>query len=70
NQAFGLSFNDYINQYRVEAVLEKLRNGEQKRQTLLSIAFDSGFNSKATFNRAFKKSMGVSPKEWLFKSGL
>ncbi len=68
NQGFGLSFNDYINQYRVNAVIGKLKEGEQKKQTLLGIAFDCGFNSKATFNRAFKKLTGVSPKEWLVKN--
>ena len=70
NQGFGISFNDYINQYRVNAVIEKLKKGEQQFQTLLGIAFDCGFNSKATFNRAFKKITGVSPKEWLLKNSL
>ena len=65
NQGFQLNFNDYINQYRVEAVKEKLQAGEQKLQTLLSIAFDCGFNSKATFNRAFKKNTGFTPKDWI-----
>ena len=65
NQGFQLNFNDYINRYRVEAVKEKLQAGEQKLQTLLSIAFDCGFNSKATFNRAFKKNTGFTPKDWI-----
>lgn len=64
NQGFQLNFNDFINFYRVEAVKEKLKAGEQSTQTLLGIAFDCGFNSKATFNRAFKKFTGVSPKDW------
>ena len=61
------NFNDFINYYRVLAVQEKLKGGEHKRQTLLGIAYDAGFNSKATFNRAFKKVTGLSPKEWLEK---
>jgi AraC-like DNA-binding protein len=65
NQGFGLNFNDFINHYRIEAVKEKLQAGEQKTQTLLGIAYDCGFNSKATFNRAFKKATGQSPKEWM-----
>jgi AraC-like DNA-binding protein len=65
NQGFQQNFNDFINNYRIEAVKEKLQSGEQKTQTLLGIAYDCGFNSKATFNRAFKKVNGVSPKEWL-----
>lgn len=70
NQGFQLNFNDFINYYRIAAVKEKLKAGEQKTQTLLGIAFDCGFNSKATFNRAFKKATGVSPKEWLEKQSL
>ena len=65
NQGFGKNFNDFVNHYRIEAVKEKLQAGEQKTQTLLGIAYDCGFNSKATFNRAFKKATGASPKEWM-----
>ena len=65
NQGFQLNFNDFINFYRIKAVKEKLKAGEQKTQTLLGIAFDCGFNSKATFNRSFKKASGVSPKKWI-----
>jgi len=68
NQGFQLNFNDFVNQYRIEAVKEKLKAGEQKTQTLLGIAYDCGFNSKATFNRAFKKATGGSPKEWMEKN--
>ena len=62
NQSQGCNFNDFINRFRVEAVKQKLaeRNGEQ----LLTIALDHGFNSKATFNRAFKKFTGLSPREY------
>ena len=65
NQGFQLNFNDFVNFYRIKAVKEKLKAGEYKTQTLLGIAFDCGFNSKATFNRSFKKVTGVSPKEWI-----
>jgi len=67
NQGFGQNFNDFINDYRVAAVKQKLEAGEYKTQTLLGIAYDCGFNSKATFNRAFKKATGVTPKEWVEK---
>ncbi len=67
NTEFNLNFNDFINQYRIEAVKNKINNGEHKTTTLLGIALDSGFNSKATFNRAFKKSTSLSPKDYIEK---
>lgn len=70
NTGFQLNFNDFVNSYRINAVTEMLKAGEQKNQTLLGIAFDCGFNSKATFNRAFKKQTGLSPKEWLEQNKL
>jgi AraC-like DNA-binding protein len=69
NKGFGMNFNDFVNYYRVQAVVEKLKAGEQQTQTLLSIAYDCGFNSKATFNRAFKKALGTSPKTWMEQQG-
>lgn len=68
NQGFQLNFNDFINYYRIKAVKEKLKAGELKTQTMLGIAYDCGFNSKATFNRAFKKATGLSPKDWVEKN--
>lgn len=65
NSGFGMNFNDFINSHRVEAIKDKLRAGEHQQLTLTSIAYDCGFNSKATFNRAFKKFTGQSPREFL-----
>lgn len=65
NKSFGMNFNDFINFYRVQAVIEKLQAGEQRSQTLLGIAYDCGFNSKATFNRAFKKVTRITPKDFI-----
>ena len=65
NQNFKMNFNDFINYYRVENVKAAFFNNEHLKSTLLGIAFDSGFNSKATFNRAFKKHVGVSPKDYI-----
>ncbi len=67
NQGYQMNFNDFINKYRVEAVVGMLQKGIYKNQTLLSIAFDCGFNSKSTFNRAFKKSISCSPKEYIIQ---
>lgn len=68
NSGFNMNFNDFVNHYRIEAIKDKLDKGEQTTSTLLGIAFDCGFNSKATFNRAFKKSTSLSPKAYLEES--
>lgn len=65
NQGFGMNFNDLVNHYRVEAVKRCFSNGDHEKITLLAIAFECGFNSKTTFNRAFKKHASLSPKTYL-----
>jgi AraC-like DNA-binding protein len=62
NQCFMLNFNDYINKYRIADVVAKMNDSKFSNQTLLGIAFEAGFNSKSTFNRAFLKFMGTTPK--------
>lgn len=64
NTGFGQNFNDYINTHRVAIFEEKLKDPDFQHLTLMSIALDCGFNSKATFNRAFKKFKGVSPRDY------
>jgi AraC-like DNA-binding protein len=65
NRGFGVNFNDWVNMHRVDAVKQLLLKGEHQRQTLIGIAYDCGFNSKATFNRAFKKHTAKTPQEWV-----
>jgi AraC-like DNA-binding protein len=62
NHGFGKNFNDFINEFRIREVKERLKTLDDS--TLLGLAFECGFNSKATFNRAFKKFTGVSPKDF------
>ena len=61
NTVLKKSFNDFINEYRVQAVVDKMQDPANDHITLLGIAFDAGFNSKATFNRAFKQMTGKTP---------
>ncbi len=65
NQGFNLNFNDFVNAYRVEAFRSRIEAGEHHRKTLLGLALECGFNSKSTFNRAFKKYSGMTPKAFL-----
>jgi len=55
---------DFVNKFRVEKVKEDLKNSEKQNLTLLSIAFDAGFNSKSSFNAIFKKHTGETPSEY------
>lgn len=65
NMGYNLNFNDFINGYRINEVLSRINDQQHKKVTLLGIALDSGFNSKATFNRAFKKQTGKTPVEYI-----
>jgi AraC-like DNA-binding protein len=65
NMGFDLNFNDWVNQYRTEEVKRKIKSGESSHKTLLGLAFDAGFNSKSTFNRAFKKQVGITPNQYV-----
>ncbi len=65
NQGFGMNFNDYINQQRVAEVVARLEKGDQAQFTIMSMAYDAGFNSKATFNRAFRKFTGKNPSDYV-----
>ncbi|WP_281540958.1 helix-turn-helix transcriptional regulator [Maribacter aestuarii] len=56
-------FADYINELRVDELKRLLQQSENSKYTLLSLAFEAGFNSKSSFNRAVKKHLGISPSE-------
>lgn len=64
NQHAKQNFFDFVNQYRVEQVKQQLQAGADYQHTLLGIALDAGFNSKTSFNRAFKKFTGMTPSEY------
>ncbi|WP_350287407.1 helix-turn-helix domain-containing protein [uncultured Croceitalea sp.] len=64
NQHLKTTFYDLINKKRVEAVKEKLQSNGFDNYTLLGIAYESGFRSKTSFNRIFKKETGVSPSQY------
>ena len=62
------NFQDFINEYRVEEFINRLKNDQNNHFTLLGIATDVGFNSKSTFNAIFKKFKGLTPTQ--FKKNL
>lgn len=65
NNHLNISFNDFVNKYRVEEVKNKLQTEDFNHLTLLAIAEDSGFKSKTTFYRAFQKFTSQTPKAYI-----
>jgi AraC-like DNA-binding protein len=67
NEELGISFNEFVNAYRIKEVQKQLLNRENGEHTLLAIALEAGFNSKTSFNRIFKDHTGMTPTEFLRK---
>lgn len=68
NTGFSKNFNDFVNEYRVNDFKSKINSTEYQHLTLLAIAFECGFNSKSTFNRAVKKVTNLMPSELMKKN--
>ena len=64
NEFTKMNFSDYLNKYRIEEAKQRLVNPNYASVTVLSIAYDVGFNNKASFNNAFKKITGQTPTEF------
>ncbi|HEX3384939.1 MAG TPA: ABC transporter permease, partial [Mucilaginibacter sp.] len=64
NTTLKKGFNDFINEYRVQEVIDKMQDPAYDRITLLGMAYDAGFNSKPTFFRAFKELTGRNPSAY------
>ena len=67
NKIHKKGFNEYLNEYRINEAIILLKNPSYKNFTIAAIAYESGFNSLATFQRAFKKVTSKTPKEFLEK---
>ena len=65
NESMGKNFNEFINHYRVEAFKLLSKDPSNKHLTLISLAYESGFNSKTVFNNYFRKETRLMPKEFL-----
>jgi AraC-like DNA-binding protein len=65
NSFSGYNFFEFVNKYRIDLVIEKMEITDMRQITLLGLALDCGFNSKASFNRAFKKFSGQTPSEYM-----
>jgi AraC-like DNA-binding protein len=64
NEELEMSFFDFVNSYRVNEFKSKLEDPGKDHYTLLGIAYECGFNSKASFNGIFKKFSGLTPSQF------
>lgn len=60
----GQNFYEFINVYRVKEAQELIESPRNDHKTLLALGLEAGFNSKTSFNRAFKKYAGMTPSEY------
>jgi AraC-like DNA-binding protein len=64
NNTLKQNFYDYINEYRIRAAQKLLSERESKFKTVLEVLYEVGYNSKSSFNNAFKKYTGMTPTEF------
>jgi len=64
NHFSAKSFNDYINEFRIELAKKLLIDADYINYTITAIGLESGFNSKSTFYYTFKKLTGLTPTEY------
>lgn len=65
NKQQNMNFYVFVNKYRVGEVKKLMTNPENKNFKIISLAYDAGFNSKASFNRIFKQLAGITPSEYM-----
>lgn len=64
NKNMGRNFNDFINEYRIREFKRLVSTEADPKATLMELAYQSGFNSKASFNRLFKEYTGITPSQF------
>ncbi len=64
NEQLKVNFYDFINGYRVQEARRLMRKAGQKNANILTLALDSGFNSKSAFYTAFKKATSMTPTQY------
>jgi len=68
NRRLKQNFSDFINSYRIKEAIKMLKDPDYENEKIINIAYDSGFNNKASFNNAFKKHTGMTPGEYKVKN--
>jgi len=64
NRKIGQHFFDFVNAHRIDFAAEMLSDKNNQKKTVMEILFEAGFNSKSSFNTAFKKHKQVTPSQY------
>ena len=64
NQEHQMNFNEFVNSYHIEKVKRLMHEPANKHFKIISLAYDAGFNSKASFNRIFKQMTSMTPSQY------
>lgn len=64
NETYGQNFFDFINSFRIDEVCRILKESRDPGLTVSEVMYQCGFNSKSSFNTAFRKKTGVTPSEY------
>lgn len=64
NRQIGQHFFDFVNAHRINFAAEMLSDKNNLKKTVMEILLDAGFNSKSSFNTAFKKHKLVTPSQY------
>lgn len=64
NTTYSKNFFDYVNSFRIEEAMRILKESPDPGLTVLEAMYQSGFNSKSSFNTIFKKKTGMTPSTY------
>lgn len=64
NEGYNCNFFDFVNKYRIDMAKSLFRNQTDTKLTISEVMYDSGFNSKSSFNTAFKKFTQKTPTQF------
>ena len=64
NEGYACNFFDFVNTFRIEAAKTLFANLKDEKLTIQEVMYDSGFNSKSSFNTAFKKFTNLTPTQF------
>jgi len=65
NEVYHMTFYEFINKVRLTSFIDKVKQQEHRKKTLLALSFEVGFKSKSTFNNAFKAVYNQTPSQYI-----